>query len=117
MTTSQTSRRAVLAGLAIVPTISLPAVLEAAAEPDPIYAAIEAHRAAEAHYSDVCLASGKMSRSDARLPDAEAESAAASDAAFDAATALTSTTPTMRAGLNCAVALRHRARRERQHRA
>lgn len=44
---STTSRRAILAGAAILPVASLPALSTsaiAAAEPDPIFAAIEAHR-------------------------------------------------------------------------
>ena len=42
------SRRAILAGAAIsLPTIALPAIAIAATEPDPILAAIEAHREAQ----------------------------------------------------------------------
>lgn len=45
MTTTST-RRAVLAGAAALPALSLPAI----AEPDPIFAAIERHRNAEAAF-------------------------------------------------------------------
>jgi len=48
MTTTQT-RRAILAGAAAIPALSLPAI---AAERDPIFAAIERHRKAEAAYRE-----------------------------------------------------------------
>jgi hypothetical protein len=42
---TQLNRRAVLAGAAALPAVSVPALV-AGADPDPIFAAIEAHRAA-----------------------------------------------------------------------
>ena len=49
--TSTTSRRAVLAGVASAPVLSLPAL---AAQPDPVFAAIERHKAGLAHHT-ACL--------------------------------------------------------------
>ena len=46
--TATSTRRAVLAGAAALPALSLPAT---AAETDPIFAAIESHRTAEAIYA------------------------------------------------------------------
>jgi hypothetical protein len=44
---SKTSRRAILASIAAAPAVAVPG-FAIAAEPDPIFAAIEAHRAAAA---------------------------------------------------------------------
>lgn len=46
---STTTRRAILAGAAAVPALAVPAI---AAEPDPIFAALEAHKAAWHAYID-----------------------------------------------------------------
>jgi hypothetical protein len=47
MSTENFSRRAILAGAASVPVLALPAVVSSAStDPDPIFAAIEAHRRA-----------------------------------------------------------------------
>jgi hypothetical protein len=45
--TATSTRRAVLAGAAAIPALSLPAI----AAPDPIFAAIESHRQAESAYA------------------------------------------------------------------
>ena len=47
--TATSTRRAVLAGAAALPALSLPII---AAEPDPIFEAIERHRAPESAFSD-----------------------------------------------------------------
>jgi hypothetical protein len=48
--TMTTSRRAILAGAATLPVLSVPAVAAIQTEPDPIFAAIERHRSAYAEW-------------------------------------------------------------------
>jgi hypothetical protein len=53
--TTTTSRRAILAGAAMLPVASLPAVASPAltsSEPDPIFAAIEKHHVSTAAFMD-----------------------------------------------------------------
>jgi hypothetical protein len=49
--TIRTSRRAILAGAAALPALAMPAIADLT--PDPIYAAIDAHRAAYRAFSDI----------------------------------------------------------------
>jgi len=82
--TTTTSRRAVLAGAATMPALAVPAIATAA-EPDPIFAAIERHRSAWAALESHC---GDCSRNEANYTDdmhkaAEAKTAALSAAAYD----------------------------------
>ncbi len=61
MSTHHLSRRALMRGAAALPAIAAAAALPATAsvipaEPDPIFAAIEEHRAAEAEFSVAVLA-------------------------------------------------------------
>jgi hypothetical protein len=52
-----TSRRAVLAGIAASPALAAPALgLAAGGPPDPVFAAIEAHRQADAQHGAACHA-------------------------------------------------------------
>jgi hypothetical protein len=48
--TTITSRRAILAGAATLPALAVPTAVAASAEPDPIFAAIERSRRAEADF-------------------------------------------------------------------
>lgn len=63
--TINTSRRAVLAGAAALPSLALPAI-GATVEADPIFAAIERHRAAETAFSDLLH---RKSQLEERHPD------------------------------------------------
>ena len=54
MTTTKTSRRAVLASLAAAPIAGLPALALSNGAPDPIFAAIERHKAARLAFHDAC---------------------------------------------------------------
>jgi hypothetical protein len=86
--TSTSTRRAILAGAAAIPALSLPGL---ATERDPIFAAIECHRQAEA-------AIGGVSDDDDELD-------ACCDRAWAALMTLVSMTPTTAAG--CAAMLRY----------
>jgi hypothetical protein len=77
---SAVNRRAILAGAATLPAMSIPAF----AEPDPIFAAIEAHRRADAAYCAAC---------EADVPEI------AMDAAWAAADKLLNIRPTTVAGV------------------
>jgi hypothetical protein len=54
MSPENLSRRSILAGAASVPALALPTVASASTEPDPIFAAIEAHRRGHAEYVVLC---------------------------------------------------------------
>jgi hypothetical protein len=84
------NRRAILAGAAALPTATIPAL---AAEPDPIFAAIEVHRAAWA-----ALEKGCSRLSDTSTPESEAEFDRLNDAVEEAAGTLVDTQPTTMAG-------------------
>jgi hypothetical protein len=89
------TRRAVLAGAAALPAISLPAI---ATEPDPIFAAIERHKMAFRIEQETCRAEGHM---DSSAPEYKATRAAvdvANDACNEAAYALAELEPTTKAG-------------------
>lgn len=47
------SRRAIVAGASVLPALAVPVIASASTEPDPIFAAIEAHRRAYAEFVDV----------------------------------------------------------------
>ena len=101
---SAMNRRAILAGAASA-AVAIPAA--AAPMPDPIFAAIEAHRAAWAALEKDC-----SRLSDESTPEAEAEFYRLNDAVEEAAGILVETQPTTMAG---AVALlRHVAEHEGQ---
>ena len=91
---STTSRRAILAGAAMLPAISLPAL--AAAEPDPIFAAIEKMKATDAAHGRRCEGEPEV-----RGPEYEAWYEAqgiACYAAADARDEMLATVPTTVAG-------------------
>jgi hypothetical protein len=88
---SNHSRRAVLAGIAAAPTLAAPAL--ALSGPDPIFAAIEAHRATWAELNTRCSA-----LSDEGTPEADAELQRIMDVDFDAACELADTEPMTLAG-------------------
>jgi hypothetical protein len=50
---SKLSRRTLVASAAALPTLTVPAVVAASAEPDPIFAAIESHRSAWVDWSAI----------------------------------------------------------------
>ena len=70
MTTSQTSRRAVLAGLAVLPiasaAVAAPAHLDKAPQDDPIFAAIEVHKRA---HGALCEATSARREAEDRFSD------------------------------------------------
>lgn len=66
---------------------------------DPIYAAIEAHKMANATYSRFCSISANMALTDPQYDEAEAATSIAGHAEHEAAVDLTWITPTTRAGL------------------
>ena len=80
-----TSRRAVLAGIATAPALAAPAL--ALSGPDPIFALIEQHRAADAYWDTL------------NHEDDEAKYDAAADAAYAHANVLGQTQPTTLAGV------------------
>ena len=101
--TTTTSRRAVLAGAAAIPALSLPAVA-AVATPDPVFAAIERHKAA-------ALLAMQKSMVQSDTPDfgpehdpevharVQEEQGSATDASYEAAYDLTLIEPTTPAGI------------------
>jgi hypothetical protein len=92
------SRRAVLAGVAVLPTLAAPAAAIANLTPDPIFAAIEAHRAAYAERVRCLIAADIMPIS--AIPPAAKEAAdAAHDAEYEAIIDLIETLPTSAAGV------------------
>jgi hypothetical protein len=101
------NRRAVLAGAATLPALTLPAI---AAEPDPIFAAIEKHQKLNAAHVAACDAivpfshasQGKLTPAIATMED---HAGHLCDAAFDALAELAAMTPRTVAG--CAALLRH----------
>jgi hypothetical protein len=88
MTSTNLSRRAIVAGAASVPALAVPAVA-AAIDPDPIFAAIEAHRHWAKRLDDLWPEWGEVS------PEAES----AREAAMEATRRLCETSPTTMAGL------------------
>jgi hypothetical protein len=91
--TTRLNRRAVLAGAAAVPAISISG-LATGAEPDPIFAAIEAHRSAWVHFAD------NPSKSKVHLTaEDDAETERRLDALDDAACTLSAINPTTIAGV------------------
>ncbi|MGA9896005.1 MAG: hypothetical protein WBQ55_27480 [Xanthobacteraceae bacterium] len=93
MSTNQTTRRAIIVGTAALPVLSIPAVAAA----DPIFAALERHRQAEAAYQAACM-SEEIRDDDELLVEL-------SDRSDGQYTVITKMTPTSVAG--CAALLRH----------
>ena len=93
------SRRSMIAGAAALPAATVLPALALAAEPDPIFAAIEAHKAANVTYSRVCQISSDMRLDNPDYPDANAATVVAMHAERDAAVDLTRVAPTTRAGV------------------
>ncbi|MBM3561655.1 MAG: hypothetical protein FJX48_00590 [Alphaproteobacteria bacterium] len=101
MTAPQTTRRAIMAGLAAAPVASLPAVACAASDPDPIFAAIERHATAEIRYCAACKLTDEVdAREEQRVITMEdhAEFAAAQQNSNEALDAFLATAPTSIAG-------------------
>lgn len=101
------TRRAILAGAATLPALSVPAIAAAA---DPIFAAIERHRQAEAAFTAACHAMDNAPS----LEGAEALVGARLDRAVQEYTVLTGMTPTTVAG--CAALLRYIEAHEAKYR-
>lgn len=103
MTVTVTTRRAVVAGLAAAPVAALPAIAnKIPADADPIFAAIERHKAAEARYCAACgLTDEAAAQNEDRVVTAEdhAEFTAAAVNSDDALDAFLSTTPMTVAGV------------------
>jgi hypothetical protein len=101
MTSTSTTHRAVLAGgLAAVPATSLPAL----ASPDPILAAIRAHRRAVAAYQAAFEISGNMAAGDPGFPAAAAVTSRGFAALEDAGVRLIEVSPTTLAGVAAVLA-------------
>ena len=98
--TTKTSRRAILAGAAVLPALAIPAAAFSSPAVDPIFAAIEKHRKIEAAFA----ASGK------ETGDCSDELC---DKSNDAYVALVKMTPTTLVG--CAALLRHLETNERSY--
>jgi hypothetical protein len=100
----QLNRRTILAGVAAVPALTIPAAgagstFAAASEPDPVFATVAAHREAFVEHMRAARLDGKLMRSD---PRAEATGAAldAADEALEGATlGLLEVAPTTMAGV------------------
>jgi hypothetical protein len=106
-----TSRRAILAGAAAIPALSLPAI---ACEPDPIFAAIETHRSAELAYLTAC--DHPVIRESLHHPELEALEEHVHELCHesnDCYADLLATTPTTVAG--CSALLRHIERHEHEY--
>jgi hypothetical protein len=91
-----TTRRAILAGAAALPAMSLPVI---AAETDPIFAAIDNARSTRMEYEAVNTISAEMFSDDQRHDAAEAKTDRASAAMWKAQRALFETVPTTTAGV------------------
>ncbi len=103
---SKLNRRTILAGAAALAPASAVAVpvLSSTVEPDPIYAAIEAYRQADAAFIARAMFEDELAEKGIRLAKADgeyrtAEMVAAVNASIDARVALAKTVPTTPAGL------------------
>lgn len=115
MTTKQT-RRTILAGAAAFPALAIiPTTAVAAGGVDPIFAAIEKHRQAEAAYTEMfdtdLIRNSKQSTPDTDALEARADELG--DAANDLYVDLVTMTPTTPAG--CAALLRYIEAHERAY--
>ncbi|MFO1125122.1 MAG: hypothetical protein U1E25_07460 [Methylocystis sp.] len=101
-----TTRRTVMAGVAAAPVAGLPAIAGAVAEDDPIFAAIERHKAAWLAFLPTCdltdIVLAKQQGRDITEFD-EAAFDAANDAETEALEALIETEPTTKAGARAAI--------------
>jgi hypothetical protein len=103
MTTSM-SRRSMIAGAAALPAAAVLPAVALAAEPDPIFAAIEAHKAANVTYSRTCSLSTNMRYDAPGYAEADAATTEACHAERDAAIDLTRIAPTTRTGIDALLA-------------
>ena len=94
---STMNRRAILAGTAALPAIVIPAAAQCVLAPDPVFAAIEAHKAAQAAFVAAIDAAGPHDDPPASFNHVEA----------DAARAMILTVPTTLPGLAALVAHIH----------
>jgi selenocysteine lyase/cysteine desulfurase len=110
MTTCKTTRRAVLAGAAALPALAIiPATALGAGAVDPIFAAIERHRQAEATYVAACNEPTDQAKEQAREDRANKLCGRSSDALGE----LVAMTPTTLAG--CAAVLRYLETHEKSY--
>jgi len=93
-----------IAGAAALPAAAAIPATALAGEPDPIFAAIEAHKAANDTYSRTVSISGRMSRKHPGYAEADAATDAAMRAERGAAIALALIAPTTRAGIDALLA-------------
>jgi hypothetical protein len=104
--TTNTTRRAVMAGLAAAPVAGLPAVAGAVAGNDPIFAAIERHKSAWRAFLPTCDLTDEVLAKQQGREVSEADEAAyeaAGDAETEALDALVETAPTTKAGARAAI--------------
>ena len=94
----QRSAAALAVGAVAVPS-AVSATAAAALEPDPIFAAIEAHKAAMAEYSRLATIWNQIPFEDEAYAKANGETQTAADVVFDAQLALFKTGPTTVAGV------------------
>jgi hypothetical protein len=100
------SRRAVLAGIATAPALAVPVLAQATAvsEADPIFAAIEHHKASNAAFSHTLHLMGKFEEEHGHADSPEQDEwhrreSASSDVEREACDEMISTVPTSLAGL------------------
>jgi hypothetical protein len=91
------NRRALVAGAAVLPAIAIPAAAQCVLAPDPVFAVIEAHKAAQAAFVAAVDAAGPHDDPPASFSHAEA----------DAARTMILTVPTTLPGLAALVAYIH----------
>ena len=103
---TNTTRRTILAGLAAAPVAGLPAIAGAVAGNDPIFAAIERHKAAWSAFLPTCDLTDEVLAKQQGREVSEADEAAheaADDAESEALDALVETAPTTKAGARAAI--------------
>lgn len=100
--TGHSTRRAILAGVASLPVLALPAA--AIAGPDPVFAAIERHRAAVLAYFEAAKPPFEMNDDDPRQADLRGAMVEAMDIAFEAGRSLAETVPTTMSGILAVIA-------------
>jgi hypothetical protein len=103
--TTTTSRRAILAGAAVLPALAIPAMTMLPAGADPIFAAIERHRQIEAAYVAACNAIPSAKFLTPAINEMEKHAGNLCHRSSDALGDLVAMTPTTLAG--CAALLRY----------
>jgi hypothetical protein len=100
------SRRALAAGLALAPVAGLPALAGAVSADDPVFVAIELHKAAHRAFEDACILTDEVVAEKEGREVTEAEEALRSRCSIaedQARLDLAHTAPTTRAGAHAAL--------------